>query len=286
MPPVSRATLTRYVGCMSTSHGSVAESAEAAESGKPVALITGASRGIGLAIARELSSTHDLILGASSKDSLADVLAEFPGARPFIAELTDKDAIARAVADAGFGGGSGAGGSGEGATASGFDEGADALPRLDVLVHSAGVADGETVAETPWDVYERVFSVNVFAVAELTRLLVPALRAARGQVVTINSGSGYFSGVGAAVYSGSKFALRAFSDALREEERGSVRVTSIHPGRVDTDMQVELQASYGNHDYDGSLYIRPESVAATVRLAVDATPEAMLENLAIRPVHK
>lgn len=240
------------------------------DSDKPVALITGASRGIGLAIARELASTHELILGASSEDSLADVLAEFPGARPFIAELTDKDAIARAVADAGFGGG-GAG---------------DAGARLDVLVHSAGVADGETVAETPWDVYERVFAVNVFAVAELTRLLLPALRAAGGQVVTINSGSGYFSGVGSAVYSGSKFALRAFSDALREEERGGVRVTSIHPGRVDTDMQMELQASYGNHDYDGSLYIRPESVAATVRLAVDATPEAMIENLAIRPVHK
>lgn len=240
------------------------------DSDKPVALITGASRGIGLAIARELALTHELILGASSEDSLADVLAEFPGARPFIVELTDKDAIARAVADAGFGGG-GAGGAGA---------------RLDVLVHSAGVADGETVAETPWDVYERVFAVNVFAVAELTRLLLPALRAAGGQVVTINSGSGYFSGVGAAVYSGSKFALRAFSDALREEERGAVRVTSIHPGRVDTDMQMELQASNGNHDYDGSLYIRPESVAATVRLAVDATPEAMIENLAIRPVHK
>ncbi|WP_304272278.1 SDR family oxidoreductase [Pseudoglutamicibacter cumminsii] len=246
------------------------------DSDKPVALITGASRGIGLAIARELSSTHELILGASREDSLADVLAEFPGARPFIAELTDKDAIARAVADAGFGGG--AGGAGGGAGSAGA--------RLDVLVHSAGVADGETVAETPWDVYERVFAVNVFAVAELTRLLLPALRAAGGQVVTINSGSGYFSGVGAAVYSGSKFALRAFSDALREEERGAVRVTSIHPGRVDTDMQMALQASYGNNDYDGSLYIRPESVAATVRLAVDATPEAMIENLAIRPVHK
>lgn len=246
-------------------------------SDKPVALITGASRGIGLAIARELSSTHELILGASSEDSLADVLAEFPGARPFIAELTDKDAIARAVADAGYGDGSGAAGEGTGVGAG---------AQLDVLVHSAGVADGETVADTPWDVYERVFAVNVFAVAELTRLLLPALRAAGGQVVTINSGSGYFSGVGAAVYSGSKFALRAFSDALREEERGAVRVTSIHPGRVDTNMQMELQASYGNHDYDGSLYIRPESVAATVRLAVDATPEAMIESLAIRPVHK
>lgn len=228
---------------------------------RPVALITGASRGIGLAVAKELSTSHDLVLGASSKDSLSDALAEFPEAVPFVAELTDPESLRAAVEEL-------------------------ELDRLDVLVHSAGVVGVEHVAKTPWEEFQRVFSVNVFAVAELTRLLLPALREAGGQVVAINSGSGFNSGAGAAVYSGSKFALRALTDALREEERGTVRVTSIHPGRVDTDMQVTLQESMGNTNYDGSLYVTPQAVAKTVRLAIDATPESMVEELSIRPVKK
>ncbi|WP_250505404.1 SDR family oxidoreductase [Bowdeniella massiliensis] len=226
---------------------------------RPTALITGASRGIGRAIAIELSTTHDLIVGASSDDSLVDLIAEIPGSRSFVANLTSPKDIARAVSEL-------------------------RLERLDVLVHSAGVVGGEHVAETPWSEYDRVFSINVYAVAELTRLLLPALREAGGQVIAINSGSGFRSGPGSAVYSGSKFALRALTDALREEERGKVRVSSIHPGRVDTDMQVELQEAAGNTNYDGSIYLRPESVAAAVRLAVDATDEATIEELSIRPV--
>ena len=140
------------------------------------------------------------------------------------------------------------------------------------------------MAEAPLAEWRKMFELNVFAVAELTRLSLPALRAARGQVITINSGSGYSSRAGGALYSGSKFALRAFTDALRAEERGTVRVTSIHPGRVDTDMQVAMQESMGNTDYDGARYIAPASVAATVRVAVDMPEASMVEELAIRPV--
>ncbi|AGP31230.1 short chain dehydrogenase [Corynebacterium terpenotabidum Y-11] len=158
------------------------------------------------------------------------------------------------------------------------------LDRLDVLVHSAGLSWETPVDAASWEDWERMFRVNVFGVADLTRLLLPALRAAGGAVITVNSGSGHRSAPGMSQYAGSKFALRAFTDALREEERGKIRVTSVHPGRVDTEMQVALQTARGNTAYDGARYVRPESVAAAVRLAVDATEEAMVEEVSVRPV--
>jgi NADP-dependent 3-hydroxy acid dehydrogenase YdfG len=162
-----------------------------------------------------------------------------------------------------------------------------ALPeRLDVLVHSAGIEDGGTIEETDHETWQRVFEVNVFAVARLTRRALPALREAHGLVVVINSGSGLTSGPGSGVYAGSKFALRALTDALREEERSNgVRVSSIHPGRVDTDMQRALVAREGL-EYDTSYTITAEMVAATVRTAVDLPPSGTVESLSVRPFQR
>jgi NADP-dependent 3-hydroxy acid dehydrogenase YdfG len=222
----------------------------------PVALITGASRGIGRAIADELAPTHHLLLGGRDLNALAHLSSSFPSAEPFAAELRDAGQVAAAVAG---------------------------IPRLDVLIHSAGVLRMGSVAELSEDAWRESFEVNVFAVASLTRALLPALRAAGGQVIAINSGSGYTSGAGSAVYSGTKFALRAFTDALRDEERQhGVRVSSIHPGRVATDMQEELHAWEGK-DYRPEAWIRPDQVAKAVRLAIDATRESSIETLSIRP---
>ncbi|WP_026532457.1 SDR family oxidoreductase [Arthrobacter sp. H41] len=222
----------------------------------PVALVTGASRGIGLAIAQELASTHHLLLGGRDAQALSALAAGFPSAEPFAAELRDGVRVKQASA--------------------GIDS-------LDVLIHSAGVLRMGTVAELSEDAWRESFEINLFAVASLTRTLLPALRAARGQVIAINSGSGYSSGAGSAVYSGTKFALRALTDALREEERSNgVRVSSIHPGRVATDMQQELHAWEGK-EYTPEAWIRPEQVAKAVRLAVDATPESTIETLSVRP---
>ena len=133
--------------------------------------------------------------------------------------------------------------------------------------------------------YKRQFDINLFAVAELTRQLLGALQAAHGTVVTINSGAGYRSSVGFGPYATTKFALRAYTDALREEQRGKIRVSSIHPGKVDSDMQRQIQTHRGvaEADYDETQFLRPESVAKAVRLAIDATDDAMVESLTIRP---
>ena len=126
--------------------------------------------------------------------------------------------------------------------------------------------------------------MNVVAVAELTRLLLPALRAAgESDVVLLNSGAGITARPGWGSYAASKFALRAFGDALRAEESGNgLRVTSVHPGRTDTAMQQSVVAHEGGA-YDGSRFLRPESVAAAVLAAVTASRDAHLTEVVLRP---
>lgn len=223
---------------------------------RPVALVTGATRGIGRAIAAELSSTHRILVGGRNAALAGAVAAELGDAAPFVCDLTDEEEIAAACRG---------------------------IEHVEVLVHSAGIGRSNDIAVASRALWREVFETNVFAVADLTRILLPALEAARGIVITINSGAGFFSSPGGGVYAGSKFALRALTDALREEVRGKVRVCSIHPGRTDTDMQRELQAAMGNDHYDGTRYVAPESVAAAARLAVDTPENATVEQLSIRP---
>ncbi len=223
---------------------------------RPLALVTGASRGIGAAVAEALAPTHDLLLGGRDADALKAVAAGLPGAHAWPVELTDPGALAAAVAG---------------------------IDRLDVLVHSAGIGPLGTVEDSPAEQWRRTFEVNIVAVAELTRLLLPALRAARGQVVCINSGAGHTARPGWGSYAASKFALRAFADALRAQEAPhGVRVTSVYCGRTDTDMQRAVVAHEGRH-YDASTFLRPQSVARAVHFAVTAPPDADITELSIRP---
>lgn len=220
---------------------------------QPVALVTGASRGIGSAIAQELGRTHHVLVGGRTAASVAPVVAALPSAEPFVADLAT-----------------------------------DPIPplpeRIDVLVHSAGVERAASIEDTDRAEWERVFAVNLFAVADLTRAALPALRAASGLVVAINSGSGLVAGPATgAVYAASKHALRAFTESLREEERGNgVRVSSVHPGRTDSDMQRAKVALEG-HEYDLAYVLDPASVAAVVRTVVDLPPEGTVELVSVRP---
>jgi NADP-dependent 3-hydroxy acid dehydrogenase YdfG len=218
--------------------------------------VTGASRGIGAAVARALAPTHELLLGGRDVAALDRVAAELPDARPWPVELADDRALAEATAG---------------------------IQRMDVLVHCAGVGLLGTVEHTPAEVWRRQFEVNVVAVAELTRLLLPALRRSGGQVVLLNSGAGHAARPGWASYAASKFALRAFADALRaEESEHGVRVTSVHPGRVDTEMQRGVVAHEGG-EYRPDSYLRPESVAAAVLFATTAPADAHLTEVVLRP---
>ena len=221
----------------------------------PTALITGASRGVGAQIAHALAPTHDLLLGGRGSTELDSLAMELDGAATFPVDLTDHESLEAAT---------------------------EAITALDVLVHSAGVASSlESVADTPADEWRYLLEVNLIAAAELTRLLLPALRAAGGHVVFLNSGAGMRVNPGWTPYAASKFGLRALADGLRLEEP-SLRVTSVFPGRIDTDMQRDIVAIEGA-EYNPSKFLKPETVAAAVAHAVSTPPDAHPTDVVLRP---
>src|SRR5262245_27243490 len=145
---------------------------------RPLALITGASRGIGKAVAEALGDTHDLLLGGRDEEALSSLAAGLPSARPWVVELTDDAALAAATAE---------------------------IDRLDVLVHSAGVSLLGALTDVTVADWRNSFEINVVAVVELTRRLLPHLRASEGHVVLINSGSGIKANPKWGPYTASKF---------------------------------------------------------------------------------
>ncbi|BBZ25748.1 short chain dehydrogenase [Mycolicibacterium madagascariense] len=219
----------------------------------PTALITGAAGGLGSALADALAPTHALLLAGRPSDRL-DALAARLGAPTWPLDLTDAASIEAAT---------------------------EVLTDLDVLIHNAGVCYPGRVAESSAEEWRASFEVNVVGAVALTLALLPALRAARGQVIFINSGSGIKASPGMASYSASKFALRSFAYSLRADEP-DLRVTSVHPGRFDSEMQRALVA-YEEGDYDPARFMSPETVAGVVAQAVHTPPDAQVHEIVLRP---
>ncbi len=225
---------------------------------KPVALVTGASSGIGRAIVAELAATHEIVgLGRNTER-----LENCGASTTLSADLSDAAVFAE-------------GGS--------VYELVSQLPRLDALVHSAAVGTPGWFADTDTAEWQRQLATNVIAPAALTRLALPLLRASKGSVVFIGSGVSIRPARQMSVYVATKHALKGMADSLRlEVEPDAIRVATILPGQVATPMQVELQDGIGG-EYTPDRYIQPATVASAVRFAVDAPPEVQISDLAIRP---
>ena len=216
-------------------------------------MITGASGGLGSALADALAPTHTLLL-AGRPSARLDAVAERFGASTWPIDLADPDSMAVAV---------------------------EPIVELDVLIHNAGAAYPGRVAESSVDEWRATMTVNLIGAVALTLELLPALRNAAGQVVFINSGSGINASPGLASYSASKFALRSFADSLRADEP-SLRVTSVHPGRIATPMQEDLVA-YEGRDYDPAQFLSPQTVAQLTADAVNAPRDAHIHEIIVRP---
>ena len=182
-----------------------------------VALVTGASSGIGAATARRLARDPgiELVLVARREERLAELSASLPCPATWLAvDLTDEDAPARVLAHV-----------------EGHHD------RLDLLVNNAGAAWRGTFGETGWANVHRHMELNFDAVVRLTEALLPLLRrSAPSAIANVASTAGRVSRPNSGAYSASKFALIGWSDGLHAEEKpNGVHVGMVLPGFVSTE---------------------------------------------------
>jgi len=225
-------------------------------------LVTGAGSGIGAVVAERLAERgEDLWLLARDARRGAELRERFPTARTLVGDLADPAKLSWAF-------------------------GHQQLPvELDSLLHVAGVVQLGEIGELPVKAWQEQLNVNLVAPAELTRLLLPSLRLARGHVVFVNSGAGLNAHATWGAYAASKFGLRALADSLRQEEHGhGIRVTTVYPGRTATAMQVKVHQQEGK-EYDPSRWIAPESVATALLTALDLPRDAEITEITVRPGH-
>ncbi|HEV2845959.1 MAG TPA: SDR family oxidoreductase [Thermoanaerobaculia bacterium] len=230
------------------------------------AVITGASSGIGEAIALHLAREGARLLLAGRSAERLDLVAErardlSPRVETFVADLAE-DGQVQALAD----------------------RAVTAFGGVDVLVHSIGLFLGGPF-ESPVEVLDRHYHINARVPYLLTQKLLPSLIARQGQVVFINSSAGHHAAKsGWVAYSASKHALRAVADGLRDEvNKKGVRVLTVFPGRTATPMQEEVHR-YEGKDYDPERFLQPRDVAATVLNALALPRTAEVTDLHIRPM--
>lgn len=182
-----------------------------------IALVTGASRGIGAAVARRLAASGARVaLLARSKDALGALAKEIGGGAVGLAcDVRDTDTLARAL---------------------------DQIPRSvggrpDIVVNNAGAFFIAPAQDTTVEAFAATLAVNLTAPFAVVRALLPSMKSSGGHVVNIGSVADRTTFAGNAAYAASKHGLRALHEVLREELRGSgVRVSLVSPSAVDTEL--------------------------------------------------
>ncbi len=224
-------------------------------------LVTGASRGIGHAIARTVGGLYDTaVLVARCERRLAeaaDALEEVCSTVHAVGvDITDAAAAEKIVR---------------------FIE--ENCGRLDALVHAAGAFD-DGLLQDGCD----LMSVNYHAPARLTVGLLPMLKRAKGQIVFINSTQGLQAGPNAGAYAASKFALHAFADSLRAEiNTEGVRVLSMFVGATATDIQERIHAQT-DRPYQPDRLMQPADIAAMVASALQLPRSSEVVEMTLRPM--
>jgi hypothetical protein len=215
-----------------------------------VALVTGASSGIGAAVARSLAREGMLVILLARRVERLDELAWEIRAAGGEAETLPADISL------------------EKERVSVFDRVTDRFGRLDLLVNNAGMGYFGFAAEMPWQTANEILAVNISAIVHLCLLFLPGMKKrGSGQVINISSIAGKMPNQGIAVYSGSKSFLDSFSTSLYREMRGSgVNISTLRPGPVSSEFfDTSQERSSGNRRTPGELFaIPPERVARAV----------------------
>ena len=229
---------------------------------KMTALVTGASRGIGLAIARELADVgYNLALVARSEDALLDAMAEIETTHPvtvktITADLAQEDSYARIVNEtvAAFGG-------------------------LDLLVNCAGVAQQGSFTEVSPTEWDSVFAVNAKAPFFICKEALPYLKQSKKPIIiNIASVVGFKGYINQSVYASSKHALTGFTKVLAKEVQPfGIRVHLISPGGVATEMVKKMRP-----DIKPEELLQPEEIAEIVRFLVTRKGSGTIDQFYLR----
>jgi NADP-dependent 3-hydroxy acid dehydrogenase YdfG len=230
-----------------------------------VAVVTGASSGIGRAIAIVLAAqgVHVCLIGRTLETLQRVAAAAGPSASCYQADLEDDGEL---------------------------DELATRIARdvssVDILVHAAGVMWWGPIESATTEQLDSTYRTNVRAPYVLTQKLLPQLKARQGQIVFVNSTAGLSAKANVAQYAASKHALKALADSLRDEVNpAGVRVLSLFLGRTASEMQAAVHASEGR-PYHPELLMQPQDVAAVALHALGAPRSMEITDIHLRPMEK
>ncbi len=229
-----------------------------------VAVITGAGRGIGAAIAHELSRMGAMAVLSgrtlAALDSAAHTIAEAGGKAEVVpcdvTSLQSVEAAAKQVEAS--------------------------LGRLDILVNNAGIGGfGGPLHQLPPDAWDRILNTNLRGVYYTTRAFAPMMiRARSGHIVNISSLAGKNALPNGAAYAASKWGLNGLSHSMAEELRShNIRVSVICPGSTNTDLSPHAGK-------DHSKMLQPDDVAHTVAMLVTQSPQSFVSEILLRPTQK
>jgi short-subunit dehydrogenase len=157
---------------------------------------------------------------------------------------------------------------------------------IDMLIHSAGSFAMGELEHTSVDVFDKLYRTNVRAPYLLTQVLLPMIRSSRGEIVFINSSVGFKARAKLGQYAATKHALKAIAESLRDEVNSDgVRVLSLFLGRTATPMQAKMhEIEY--RDYSPKKLMQPEDVAAILINALTLPRTAEVTDIHIRPFNK
>ena len=231
-----------------------------------VAVVTGASSGIGKAIALGLAAQGaKLCLLGRKLDTLLAIAksVDSPQVVSYQVDLTLDEDIqklkSRLVEDFG---------------------------QIDLLIHSAGIISLGEMKTAPVEDLDWQYRTNVRAPYALTQALLPMLIPRQGQIVFINSSAGLTAKAGAGQYAATKFALKAIADSLRAEVNAlGLRVLSVYPGRTASPMQAAIYKMEGKA-YNPERLLQPDDVAACVISALSLPRTAEVTDIQLRPLVK
>lgn len=232
-----------------------------------VILITGASSGIGAGIARELAASGaTLLLGARRVNRLETLAAELKqqGAEVAVAAL---DVTSRASVQQ-F-----------------ADVALEKWGRIDVMINNAGVMPLSPLASLKVDEWDQMIDVNIKGVLYgIAAVLPPMLAREAGHIINIASIGALSVSPTAAVYCATKFAVRAISDGLRQENT-QLRVTCIHPGVVESELASTITdpAAAALMDDYRSIALQPAAIGRAVRFAIEQPDDVDVSEIVVRP---